>query len=557
MKEFILCLSLTGFLLAGSQVASAAVQLGGKTINSWFYYLGFEPTVNTLNQMINSNYDLVVIEPIFTDKGNADFPISALVADLHNAPRPKQVIAYIDIGQAEDWRTYWQGGWGIGNPSWIVANDPDGWEGNFPVAYWHPEWQDIWLNNVDGYLKKLIDAGFDGIYLDWIEAYSEENTVEAARVAGVDPKAKMIEWVGKLKAYGIARNPNFLVIAQNSAELVESDEYVSIIDGLAQEQTWFDGGAENEPTKGDCPLPNTDNDINTAAYYNSLSAVCREIYTEFPDSTLHVSTEGYLHYLGMAKDKGLPVFTVDYAIKPKNIDWVHRTSRNLGFVPFVSDRYLSLYQDPVPYQPVLIPSGKWKQLAIPCRSGSDVTVNSVFGDDLSGAYNRDWIVWGHNPSTQRYFKLDMNDTLKAGQGYWFIQHTGSDILLDLPAYCGIPTVKIKSSQCTSGEGCFKSSLVSSNSGSKSIWQMLGAPEVTSRPWSDLRVITDTGVCAYANGCTLNETNILNNVGWHYNSTLSKYDLLDNTSVLAAWMGYWISTPANTSANNPRLLTPTH
>lgn len=356
MKKLILWAALGGFLLASSSMVSASEQLGDLTVNNWFYHLGFEPSESTLNQMVQSNYDLVVIEPIFTDKGNVDFPINDLVANLHNAAHPKKVIAYVDIGQAEDWRTYWQEGWGIGNPSWIVANDPDGWEGNYPVAYWHPEWQDIWLNDVDGYLKKLIDAGFDGIYLDWVEAYSDENTVEAARIAGVDPKAKMIGWVGRLKAYGTARNSNFLVIAQNSAELVESDEYVGFIDGLAQEQTWFDGGAENIPTKGDCPLPNTDNDVNTPAYFNSLSTACQQIYTEFPNSTLHVSTESYLQYLGMAKDKGLPVFTVDYAIKPENIDWVHRTSRNLGFVPFVSDRLLSLYQAPVPYEPMLLPN---------------------------------------------------------------------------------------------------------------------------------------------------------------------------------------------------------
>ena len=26
---------------------------------------------------------------------------------------PKLVIAYIDIGEAEDYRTYWQPGWGV------------------------------------------------------------------------------------------------------------------------------------------------------------------------------------------------------------------------------------------------------------------------------------------------------------------------------------------------------------------------------------------------------------------------------------------------------------
>ena len=55
-------------------------------------------------------------------------------AAWHGTDHPKLVIAHIDIGEAEDYRTYWQPGWGIENPEWIAGHDPDDWEGNFPVA---------------------------------------------------------------------------------------------------------------------------------------------------------------------------------------------------------------------------------------------------------------------------------------------------------------------------------------------------------------------------------------------------------------------------------------
>ena len=322
------------------------IYLGGKAINNWLYYLGFEPGTNTIQKMIDSKYDLIVMEPINTDKGNLDFPVSQVVSDLHNAPHPKLVLAYIDIGEAEDWRTYWKSGWGIGNPSWIVADDPDGWEGNFPVAYWHPEWQKIWLDPSSGYIQKFIDAGFDGIYLDWIEAYSDENVESAANKAGVNSEAAMVEFVHRLSTYGKSRKSNFIVVAQNAAELVKNDDYVDSIDALAQEQTWFDGSAENNPP-GDCPLPALDSNVNTSAYFNSLSSACQQMYTEFPNSTLHVSSESYLKYLRMAQNKGLPVMTVDYAVVPSNVDKIYNRSNNEGFVPFVSERALAIYLPPV------------------------------------------------------------------------------------------------------------------------------------------------------------------------------------------------------------------
>ena len=40
-------------------------------------------------------------------------------------------------------------------------------EGNYKVFYWNSAWQ----NTVLDYVKIIIDQGFDGIYLDIIDAY--------------------------------------------------------------------------------------------------------------------------------------------------------------------------------------------------------------------------------------------------------------------------------------------------------------------------------------------------------------------------------------------------
>lgn len=330
-------------------------------VTHWLYYIDVNLEDDTVEQIIASNYDMVVIDYITSEEYNTEYPLAEVIDEMHNADHPKLVIAYIDIGEAEEWRTYWQPGWKIGDPEWIIALDPDGWEGNYPVAYWWDEYREIWIGE-GGYLQGILDAGFDGVYLDWVEAYSDENVIATAKDEGVDPVEEMIWWVIDIAEFTRAQDPDFIVIAQNAAELAEYDEYIEAIDAIAQEQVWFDGGADNDPP-GDCPLPRTEDDIDTNAYYNSLSPVCKRQYDEFPESTLHVSSEEYLYYLTMAQQKGLLIFTVDYALDPENIAWVYEISRGFGFVPFVSNRQLDQYVEPTPYNfanfsNLLLKSGK-------------------------------------------------------------------------------------------------------------------------------------------------------------------------------------------------------
>ena len=157
----------------------------------------------------------------------------------------------------------------------------------------------------------------------------------------------MIEFVSFISSNIKADCADCVVIAQNAAELVEYAEYAAAIDGLAQEQVWFDGGADNDP-QGDCPLPHSDVDIDSDAYYDSLPPECQRQFDEFPESTLHVSSEEYLFFLEIAQQKDIPVFTVDYALNPENVTGIYKTSRSLGFVPFVGNRALDRFIAPVP-----------------------------------------------------------------------------------------------------------------------------------------------------------------------------------------------------------------
>jgi cysteinyl-tRNA synthetase len=315
-------------------------------VEFWLYWLDVDLEWDMVDLIAASEHDMLVLDFIPSEVWNTDFRMAQVINQLHRGEHPKLVIAYIDIGEAESYRSYWQPGWGIGNPDWIIAEDPDGWDENYPVAYWDEAWQAIWLSE-RGLLDQIVDAGFDGVYLDWVEAYSDERVLEAAQEQDIEPVAAMIDWVGAISQHIRSRCPECVVIAQNAAELVEYERYVENIDAIAQEQVWFDGGADNDPP-GDCPLPSTEEQVDSDEYYESLSTTCQEQFDQYPESTLHVSSQWYLEFLIQAKELGLVVFTVDYALVERNIDWIYRTSRAYGFIPLVTNRGLDQFVEPYP-----------------------------------------------------------------------------------------------------------------------------------------------------------------------------------------------------------------
>ena len=71
----------------------------------------------------------------------------------------KKVVAYMSIGEAEDYRYYWQDGWkkSAGKPGWLDELNPD-WAGNYKVRFWDPAWQALILGGPASYLDKILAA---------------------------------------------------------------------------------------------------------------------------------------------------------------------------------------------------------------------------------------------------------------------------------------------------------------------------------------------------------------------------------------------------------------
>lgn len=165
----------------------------------------------------------------------------------------RRVVAYVSIGEAEDYRPYWQKSWDANKdgkpdaaaPKFLNIENPD-WKGNYRVRYWQPEWQAIMLPAVD----KVAAQGFDGIYLDIVDAFEfyeydattkkwQDNKVNAE--TGKTYRQDMIAWVGEIAKRGRAKNKDFLVIPQNASQLLEDAGYRKIVSAIGVEDLFVAG----------------------------------------------------------------------------------------------------------------------------------------------------------------------------------------------------------------------------------------------------------------------------------------------------------------------------
>jgi cysteinyl-tRNA synthetase len=121
-----------------------------------------------LTALKNTNYDLILIDLFYDDVSLTASDIASLKTKANGGSR--LVIAYMSIGEAENYRYYWQNIWKTERPAWLKKQNPD-WPGCYLVEYWNDDWQAIIYGNDQSYLKKILTAGFDGVYLDLIDSY--------------------------------------------------------------------------------------------------------------------------------------------------------------------------------------------------------------------------------------------------------------------------------------------------------------------------------------------------------------------------------------------------
>jgi cysteinyl-tRNA synthetase len=94
------------------------------------------------------------------------------VASLRERPdhARRLVIAYLSIGEAERYRPYWKESWDEARPAWLIEENK-AWPGNFRVRYADRGWQALVFGNDGSELARIIAAGFDGVWLDRVDAF--------------------------------------------------------------------------------------------------------------------------------------------------------------------------------------------------------------------------------------------------------------------------------------------------------------------------------------------------------------------------------------------------
>ncbi|MBN1218351.1 MAG: endo alpha-1,4 polygalactosaminidase [Anaerolineae bacterium] len=239
-------------------------------------------------------FDLVVVS--IAAAGNSPETIPAL---KKSPGGNKIVLAYMSIGQAETYREYWQPKWIEHPPAWLDEPD-ETWADDYWVRYWEPEWQAIIYGSPQSYLDRIITLGFDGVYLDRVDAYEYYQEKE-----GRDSAAReMADFIIDLAEYARQKRPGFGVFPQNAEELgAMFPDYLETVTGVGVEDLYYGYPHDHAASPADW----------TAARETILDQWIED---------------------------GKLVLTIDYTTRPEQIADAYQRARARGYVPYVTDRSL-------------------------------------------------------------------------------------------------------------------------------------------------------------------------------------------------------------------------
>jgi cysteinyl-tRNA synthetase, unknown class len=308
---------------------------GLRTVRHWGYRLqgsgkGRKSHKLPIGELKLAQHDLIVVD-FSKDGSDAGAFTPEQIASLKSRKKANSVVvSYISIGEASDYRDHWQDDWttytdkdqrAAGPPSdkapaWLGAWNED-WPNSRKVRYWDTDWQALIFNEArTGWLDRIVAAGFDGAYLDIVDGYYHWG-VEAVKSDAFregDPKsereaaARMIDFISALSRHAREINPEFLVIPQNGAFIIDAlededhprrDAYFKAISAIACEDLFFRGDdAENNPFDPD-------------------------------QETIDTLVATFI-------DSGTPVLSVDYIDKPGKITEFYQAATGNGFLPYAA-----------------------------------------------------------------------------------------------------------------------------------------------------------------------------------------------------------------------------
>ncbi len=271
-------------------------------VQTWAYQLqNAEPALIAANQ----TFDLIVMDQSRSGGPEGNYTAAEIASISASGKTP---VCYLSIGEAENYRWYWQPEWDTNPPAWLGPENPD-WAGNYKVRFWDPEWQAIIFENIN----TITNQGFGGLYLDIIDGYwfwSEQNPENPQ--ADRDMAQFVIAIGDSLRAHG---GPQQLLIPQNGEYIVVEDDvegplatqYLQTIDAIGIEDVFFFG--------------------------------------ELPENNPWNPDNGRLQVLADYRQQGITVLSIEYLTQSNLIQQYRTAAADADFIPYTSVRALDILTD--------------------------------------------------------------------------------------------------------------------------------------------------------------------------------------------------------------------
>lgn len=278
-RFILLCL-----ILPASGCSHSSSITGGELaeVRRWFILLDYEPGYEREFLRAAPAYEMVILDPDFHPP-------------LDKMPEGMIRIAYVSVGEAEDYRFYWKE---ARDETWIIRENPN-WNGNFYVDIRSSDWRNLLLEEI---LPRIIAEGFDGIMMDTLDTADVlENDFPGSYPGS---RQAMISLVHEIHR----RYPDLHLISNNGFSILE-DIAPSLSAALVEDIYW---------------MVDFENDA----------------YQKVPVSDRNYKVKVLKRVM---KEYGLPVFNIEYLPlgEKERRQQSLKASRKLGFRPYIAEKNLS------------------------------------------------------------------------------------------------------------------------------------------------------------------------------------------------------------------------
>ncbi len=188
------------------------------TPTSFAYVLQAEKLASSRKKVValltKCDRDWIVLDMAF--QGNQLWTKTEITT-IRQGKKNRKVIAYLSIGEAEDYR-----------------------------SYWNKEWQQIIAKQIE----TIMAIGFDGLYLDKVDAYEEyeydpqtKDWIDHRRNTETNRtyREDMILFGKKVAAIARKLSPHAIIIPQNGEQLLTDNSWLRTIDAIGIEDLFSDG----------------------------------------------------------------------------------------------------------------------------------------------------------------------------------------------------------------------------------------------------------------------------------------------------------------------------